>query len=90
MAPTEFFCQLTELQHLGITVVMNEPSDASCLGMLGQLTSLQLACADWADWLMFEGCGGLRALHLGGASFPIHAAWVLKMRLRLALLMHNV
>jgi hypothetical protein len=78
----ESFCQLTALQHLGLTVIENVLSDANRLVMLGQLTSLQLAYADSADWLIFEGCAGLRALHLGGASCLLHAAWgwVLRMQ----------
>lgn len=90
MAPVESFCQLTALQHLGLVVIDNVMSDASRLGMLGQLTSFQLACADSADWSIFEGCTGLRALHLSGASCLLHAAWVWVLRngLRLPLLMH--
>ena len=92
MAPTEFICQLTALQHLGLVVIQDQLSDASRLGMLGRLTSLQLACAELGECLMFEGCTGLRALHLGGASCLLHAAWVwvLEMRLHLALLVHTL
>ena len=72
-APVESFCQLTALQHLGLTVIENTLSDTIRLGMLGQLTSLQLEYADWADWALFDGCTGLRALHLGGASCLFHA-----------------
>ena len=74
-----------------ITTVSSEPSR---LGMLGQLTSLQLAVSELTDLSIFEGCNRLQALHLGSASRPLHAAWVwefqLKRRLRLALLVHTL
>jgi hypothetical protein len=76
MVPVESFIQLTALQHLGLTIITTAVSEQSQLGMLGQLTSLQVGCADWTDWSIFEGCAGLRTLHLGGASSLIHAAWV--------------
>jgi hypothetical protein len=72
----ESIYHLTALQRLTLMGITNTPSNPSRLGMLGQLTSFQLRCTDCTDWSIFEGCTGLRALHLGGASRLIHAAWV--------------
>ena len=74
MAPVESFCQLRALQHLGLSQMVDKPSDPSFLTMLQQLTSLQLDVADLEDWSVFEGCTGLRTLHLGGASCLLRAA----------------
>lgn len=100
VAPVESFCQLRALQHLGLSEMVDKPSDPSFLTMLQQLTSLQLDVADLAelnvgdlaDWSVFEGCTGLRTLHLGSASCLLRAAWVwlVKKRPAQTLLMHTV
>jgi hypothetical protein len=86
VAPAEAICQLTALQQLCLMEITNTSSNPRRLGMLGQLTSLQLRYANCTDWSIFEGCTGLRTLLLGGTSCLHHAAWVWVLRnsLRLA------
>jgi hypothetical protein len=72
--PVKAFSQLTALRDLDVSYTVDESSDPSCLSMLGQLTSLRLRWAQLTSWSTFEGCTGLRALHLGGAFCLLHAA----------------
>ena len=92
MAPVESICQLTALQRLVLKMITTTPGNPSRLGMLGRLTSFQLRCADCTDWSIFEGCTGLRALHLGSASCLLRAAlvWVFQHQLCPTLLMQVV
>jgi hypothetical protein len=88
----ESISQLTALQRLVVMMITDTPSNPSSLGMLGQLTSFQLRWADCTDWSIFEGCAGLQALHLGGATLLPHTVWVwvFQQRLRPTLLMQVV
>jgi hypothetical protein len=87
----ESFCQLTALQHLGLVVIMNVVSNPSSLGMLGQLTSLELDFADWAI-----GQSSRAALDFGRCRLAVRHVcsmlleWLSRRGLCLALLMHTV